>query len=76
MGCLEERLSILSRPSQLLHTLVHRLSIHPDVLDHVVLVVQVQVAQQRCNGPLGWHIHVDSVVAIGMRWVEVAHHLV
>ena len=69
-------LLLLSRPLELLDTADDRFAIQLDVLDDVLLVLQVQVAQQGCYGALGRHCHAQSVVALRVRWVELLHHIV
>ena len=66
----------LGWPVQLLDVARQVAPIQPDVLDDVVLVLPVQVAQQGCNGALSWHPHAQSVTALWMSWVELLHHII
>jgi len=67
---------LLSRPLELLDAADDRFAIQLDVLDDVLLVLQVQVAQQGCYGALGRNCHAQCVVALWVGWVELLHHII
>lgn len=67
---------LLGWPVELLDVTIQVTTIQPDVCDDVVLVVQVQVAQQGGNGALSWHCHAQRIAALWMRRVERLHHII
>ena len=69
-------LCLLGGPLEFLDTANNGFAIQLDVLDDVFLVVQVQIAQQGCDGALGRYCHVQRVVALWVRWVELLYHVI
>ena len=67
---------LLGWPVELLDVTIQVATIQPDVCDDVLLVVQVQVAQQGGNGALSWHCHTERVATLWMGRVERLHHII